>query len=114
MPALSQLRILMVSLPAEAFTIAGGVDALDDGSITVAAKGAVLSPLAAYVNDMKALWSYTEGLSRRSGDIELGRTPTYASVRNSLTDNIRYLGAGAPAIATDPGASLLRAAPFCR
>ena len=101
MPTSRQLRILMVALPPEAFTITGGVDAVDDGALTMSSQPMELSPLAAYINNMKALWSYTEGLSRRSGDIELGRVPTLASVRDSLIDNLRYLGAGQPAIATD-------------
>ena len=107
MPSQHSFRILFVVLPAEAYTIGGGVSAADDGTLTVSARGAELSPLAAYVNNLKALWSYSEGLSKRSGDIELGRVPPYQTVRDSLTDDIKYLGKGLPASLSDP--ALLRA-----
>jgi hypothetical protein len=88
MPALGDFRVFMVALPKEAYTVSGAMSraGLDDGTMTeITGRG--LSRTEEYVENLKALWSFTEGLSLRSGDIDLStvrlRNMGFTALRDS-------------------------------
>lgn len=96
MPRLSDLKIVMVALPKESYTVSGAISraGLDDGQLTeVTGRG--MNSVEEYVENLKALWSYTEGLTLRSGDVDLSsvrlRSIAWSAIRESILDGAKYV-----------------------
>lgn len=102
MPALTDLRIALIALPKEAYTVSGAMSraGLDDGTMTEITNRK-MSQTEEFVENLKALWSFTEGLTLRSGDIDLStvrlRNMGWTAVKDSLLDGAKYISHQKPA-----------------